>query len=176
MQVRRAVLEGLAALGGRRSEAVLLHALDDRSRIVQVRALALLGQVRSSAPHTLKYILDLLRDAQAPDEDEDLLCAGVEALAQIGNVPMPDGAGSAEELLVKTLEGTRRGAFAKLVRGTSGTVWQKPPVRRVLCSALGRIGLDRAEAALKKIAYDAADPVQRDAEQALFAIAKRTKK
>lgn len=176
MQVRRAVLEGLAALGGRRSEAALLQALDDRSRIVQVRALALLGQVRSSAPPTMKYILDLLRDAQAPDEDEDLLCAGIEALAQIGNVPMPNGAGSAEEVLVKTLEGTRRGAFAKLVRGTSGTVWQKPPVRRALCSALGRIGSDRAVVALKKVAYDAADPVQRDAEQALFAIAARATK
>lgn len=175
MQVRRAVLEGLAALGGRRVESVLLRALDDRSRVVQVRALTLLGQVRSTDPHTLKYIVDLLRDGEAPDEDEDLLCGCVEALAQIGNVPLPGGAGSAEDLLIKTLEGTRRGALAKLVRGTAGTVWQKPAVRRALCGALGRIGMDKAESALKKIAYDAADPVQRDAEQALFAIAARVK-
>ena len=116
-----------------------------------------------------------LRQGYLAEEDEDLLCAGVEALSHIGNVPLPGGAGSSEEVLIKTLENTRRVGFAKLVRGTAGTVWQKPTVRRALCHALGRIGLDRSEATLKKIAYDATDPVQRDAEQALFAIAARMK-
>ena len=173
MQVRRAALEGMAALGGRRAEAALLRGLDDKARIVQVRALNLLGQVRSTDPNTLRYISELIRDTGAPDEDEDLVCAGIEALALIGNVPLPDRVGTVEDLLVKALEGTRRGALARFVRGSAGGLWQRPTVRRVLCSALGRIGLDNAEEALKKVAYDAADPVQRDADQAIFAIAAR---
>jgi len=172
MQVRRAALEGMAALGGRRAEAALLRGLDDKSRIVQVRALTLLGQVRSTDPNTLRYITELLKDTGAPDEDEDLVCAGIEALALIGNVPLPDRVGTVEDLLVKTFEGTRRGALARLV-GKGGGLWQRPTVRRALCNALGRVGLDEAEEALKKVAYDAADPVQRDADQAIFAIAAR---
>jgi hypothetical protein len=109
----------------------------------------------------------------APDEDEDLICAGVEALALIGNVPLPDRVGTVEDLLVKTFERTRRGTLARLVRGQGGGLWQRPTVRRALCSALGRVGLDNAEEVLKKVAYDGADPIQRDADQAIFAIAAR---
>jgi hypothetical protein len=129
--------------------------------------------VRSTDPTTLRYITELLKDTGAPDEDEDLICAGIEALALIGNVPLPDRVGTVEDLLVKVFESTRRGALVRFVRGKGGGLWQRPTVRRALCNALGRVGLDDAEEALKKVAYDSADPVQHDADQAIFAIAAR---
>jgi HEAT repeat protein len=174
-QVRRAALEAMAALGGKRAEGPLTRALDDRSRIVQSRALVLLGQIGSTSSVTLGYIHDLLRDREAPDEDEDLVCAAIEALARIGNVPMPGSAGSVEEVLVKTLESTRRSGLAKMLHGTAGGLWSRPPVRRALASALARVGLDKAEEILKKIAYDDGDPIRTDAEQAIFQIAARRK-
>ncbi|MBI2895972.1 MAG: hypothetical protein HYY06_20610 [Deltaproteobacteria bacterium] len=174
-QVRRAALEALAALGGKRAEAALLKGLDDRSRIVQCRALLLLGQIRSTSGMTLGYVRDLLKDVEAPDEDEDLVCVAIEALARIGNIQMPDRGGTAEELLVKTLERTRRSGLAKMLHGTAGGLWSRVPVRKALAGALGRIGLERAEEILKKIAYDDDDPIQKEAEQAIFQIADRRK-
>jgi HEAT repeat protein len=173
-QVRRDTLDSAARLLGAGAEPLLLRALSDPSRVVQGRAIRLLGHIGCKTPDALKYLRDVLEDREVPDEDRDLLLAAIEAVAHLGDVQLPGG-GTTEELVVTLLKRSKRIGISNLL-ASAGALWRTDEVRGALCGTLGQIGGEKAEGLLRKIAYDAGDPVAKRAEEAIFAIAARQRK
>ncbi|MBI2897667.1 MAG: HEAT repeat domain-containing protein [Deltaproteobacteria bacterium] len=170
--VRRAVVEALVALGGAAAAPALVTALDDPSGRVRDRALALLGQLRSTDPVVLARIVKLLADDAPPDEASSAICESATALARIGNVPLR-GRGNAEDLLLAALSRPRPAALRKLLGSRASAVWWRPDVRCALVSALGAIGTARSKQILERISRSDDDPGRTEALGALAQIAAR---
>lgn len=166
-EVRCAVLWAATALVRERAGSLLLRALEDPSRVVQVRAVNLLGQLRSTDRNVLDALAKILEDESPAEDAESLVTAALWALAHIGNVPLPGRGAAVENLLALVAARARPAGLRRVLGAASAELWWRPGVRTALCRALAALDTDRARAALRKIGESVDDPSRDEARHLL---------
>ena len=166
-EVRCTVLWAATALVRERAQGLLLRAVDDPSRVVQARAINLLGQIRTSDRNVLHRLADLLDDESPAEDSEGVVSAALWALSYIGNVPIPGRGASVEKLLVTIAARPRPAGLRRVLGARSAEMWWRPQVRVALCHALATLGTERAIATLRAIGETPDDPARDEARRIL---------
>jgi len=167
------VLDSLAKIFGKNSEQILIGYLEDEDLKIRIRAIDLLGSVRSANRRVILPFIETIRKREQTEEepDETLQVHVCLAFGNIGNRKIEEDK-TVEDVLIESLKAEKTGILG--IGGGSTKKNKSHKIRLALCETLGIIGTKKSLDVLKSVAKEGEKELKVKAEEAANKISGRS--